>query len=563
MDFPSVLFCVVLLCATCASDHESNVTTKLVYTAQGPVRGHRDPLTGVIAFYDIPYATAPTGHEKFKAPLPPPTWQEPLDAVNRGIVCPQVPVAIDMGEIIEEEDCLVASVFVPNTGKTNLPVLVVVHGGGFQIGFGNMLLPRYRVKSHDMIVVTFNYRLGIHGFLCLGTKNAPGNAGLRDQLALLKWVQKNIARFGGDPNNVTINGASAGSMSVDLLQLLPAFDGLFHKVIPESGSSLSGTTVMIDPMDTAKTFAKELNFHNVDDVYALEEFYTTASFKLLHSKSFMNRTDQNFGFTPCLDRNTGYEIIVPDSPFNIMKSGKFKKLPILIGFANMEGILYMPVFESFKDMMNNNFSDFMPYDLHFHNADQKDKVAQSVKEFYFGTKPVGEDAIYRFIDFFSDVTFVYPTARSMKLQLLAGNNNIYLYEYAFADVGGTPMFYKNYTAVDGATHCAQTFALFDGKFLNSPEEDDLSSEFKEMKSLIRQLWFNFISTGEPVSDGSPLPIWPAMGEDWAPHMFLGRNPELRGSLLLQRMRFWEEIYESHQRTPVPPPAPPTRYDSEL
>ncbi|XP_053601340.1 esterase E4-like [Plodia interpunctella] len=559
MDCQCLLVCVIILYAAYVEGESgSRGGSRLVQTAQGPVRGRKDPLTGVFAFYDIPYAKAPIGSEKFKAPLPPPTWHEPLDAVNRGIVCPQVAVPIDMGEIHQQEDCLVASVFTPDIDKTDLPVVVVVHGGGFQIGFGNMLLPRYYVKSHDLIVVTFNYRLGIHGFLCLGTEMAPGNAGLRDQLAVLKWVQKNIRSFGGDPDNVTISGASAGSMFVDLLQLLPAFQGLFHKIIPESGSSLSGTTVMIDPIETAKTFAQDLNFNKVDDVYALEEFYTTATFEQLLSRSFMNRTDQNFGFTPCLDRDVGNGVIVPDSPLNIMKSGKYNKLPVLVGFANMEGILYMSTFEIFRDMMNKKFSDFVPYDLQFENLDEKEKVAQHIKEFYFGEKPVDYDTMYQYIDFFSDVTFVSPTARSMKLQLAAGNKDIYLYEYSFVDTGGTPLYLKNYTTTAGATHCAQTFAIFDGKFINSPEEDDLSPEFKRMKKVMRQMWFNFSSSGNPVPEGSSLPRWPAMGADLSPHMSLGRSLELRGPLLPRRMRFWEDIYARHHRSPVPPSAPPPR-----
>lgn len=121
-----------------------------------------------------------------------------------------------------------------------------------------------------------NYRVGIHGFLCLGTEDAPGNAGMKDQVALLRWVKKNIANFGGNPDDVTIGGHSSGSASVDLLMLSKSAEGLFNKVIPESGVSTSVFTIQSEPLENAKWFAKANNFTDVDDVYALEQFYKTA-----------------------------------------------------------------------------------------------------------------------------------------------------------------------------------------------------------------------------------------------------------------------------------------------
>ncbi|XP_037300554.1 uncharacterized protein LOC115445561 isoform X2 [Manduca sexta] len=126
----------VLYVSMTASAHVSRV----VQLPQGPVRGYRDPGGDIFTFYGIPYAAAPTGVNKFKAPLPPPTWQETLEAIDKGIICPQADFApIVPKEKLMQEDCLIANIFQPDTKKNNLPVFIIIHGGGFQIGYGNWL----------------------------------------------------------------------------------------------------------------------------------------------------------------------------------------------------------------------------------------------------------------------------------------------------------------------------------------------------------------------------------------------------------------------------------------
>ncbi|XP_059049036.1 putative inactive carboxylesterase 4 [Achroia grisella] len=223
----------------------------------------------IFVFYGIPYAKAPTGPNRFQAPLPAPVWTETLDAVNKYVACPQPNQFLEMYRLKYnmQEDCLIANVYVPNTSTTNqkLPVVVYVHGGAFHVGLGDLSTPKNLVQSKNVIVVTFNYRLGVHGFLCLGTKYVPGNAGMKDQIALLQWVKKNVANFGGNSKDITLVGYSAGATSVDLLLLSPLAKGLFNKVIVESGSNTVVWSVQQDPLKNAKDYAKLLNFTNIDD----------------------------------------------------------------------------------------------------------------------------------------------------------------------------------------------------------------------------------------------------------------------------------------------------------
>lgn len=181
-------------------------------------------------------------------------WMHPLEAV-RSNACPQGTSAPEVVIHNMQEDCLIASVYVPDTHENNLPVVVYVHGGAFQLGRGDMFIPTKLVAKHNIIAVTFNYRVGFHGFLCLGTEDVPGNAGMKDQVSALRWVKKNIASFGGNPDDVTIAGYSAGSAAVDLLMLSKMAEGLFNKVIPESGASIGQWTIQSDPLENAKRAA--------------------------------------------------------------------------------------------------------------------------------------------------------------------------------------------------------------------------------------------------------------------------------------------------------------------
>ncbi|KAJ8734930.1 hypothetical protein PYW08_014180 [Mythimna loreyi] len=552
--------CVVLLCVTVVlADDE----WRTVNTAQGPVRGRKHPTEDIYTFFNIPYATAPVGVDKFKAPLPPPVWLEPYDAVDKQVICPQptLPMFDLSAFTTTKEDCLIANVYVPNTTKKNLSVLVYVHGGAFVMGFGDMMKGTQLMKRKDLIIVTFNYRVSIHGFLCLGTEDVPGNAGMKDQVAALRWVQKNIASFGGNPDDVTIAGYSAGSASVDLLMLSKSTEGLFHRVIPESGGNLAAFTVQRDPIEIAKTFARKNNFTNVDDIYALEEFYKTASFELLTSDSFFDRTDSTFMFSPCVERDTGDGAFLTETPLNIFKKGNYRKLPVLYGFANMEGLLRIDFFDFWKHKMNEKFSDFLPADLKFESEEEREEVAKKVKEFYFGEKPVDEDNVLGYVDFFSDVIFTYPMLWATKLHVEAGNNQIYLYEYSFVD---ETFPFVPHTQIKGATHCAQTMAVLDGSGnFTHPDESLISPEFQKVKQIVRDIWHNFIKTGKPVPEGSPLPTWPPAGADRSPHMVLDKKLELRGVLLEERTRFWDGIYQRYYRDAVPPPKPPPKPHVEL
>ncbi|KAI6233818.1 Carboxylic ester hydrolase [Aphelenchoides fujianensis] len=187
---------------------------------------------------------APIGELRFKKPEPAESWSGVRDCTRFGPRCPHLDVSIEKLTVFhpKSENCLSLNVFSPHndTGEL-LPVAVFVHGGGYAVHsaahYGDHGVCKI-LCTKGVVVVTIQYRLGFFGFLTTGDEHAPGNYGLWDQTAALRWVQENIVHFGGDRNNVTLFGQSAGGASTDLLNLSPHSNGLFHRMMPMSGSGL-------------------------------------------------------------------------------------------------------------------------------------------------------------------------------------------------------------------------------------------------------------------------------------------------------------------------------------
>lgn len=244
-----------------------------INTKNGALRGRYLPFKtgiagGYYSFQGIKYGKAPVGNRRFKAPLPETPWKGVKPAVREGASCPHRNMILENYK--GNEDCLYLNVYTPKLpdtdgNKPKLPVMFWIHGGGFQFGNGNAFLygPDYLIPE-NILIVTINYRLGALGFLNTGTSDAPGNAGLKDQVLALKWVRDNIEAFGGDPNEVTIAGQSAGSASVHYLLLSPTTKGLFKRAIAQSGVSINPWAITDIPRERAFLLGKALNYHTND-----------------------------------------------------------------------------------------------------------------------------------------------------------------------------------------------------------------------------------------------------------------------------------------------------------
>ncbi|XP_050350723.1 esterase FE4-like isoform X2 [Nymphalis io] len=453
---------------------------------------------------------------------------------------------------IVQEDCLIANVYTPETNGKKLPVLVHFHGGAFTIGWGDIKTDGNYIKSKQIIQVTFNHRLGAHGFLCLGTKDVPGNAGMKDQVALLRWVKNNIANFGGNPDEVTISGYNSGSSSVDLMSVSKMAQGLFKRVIAESGVSTAPFSVQINPIENAKRYADLFKFESVDNFDELEFFYKNLSYVELNSKNVLARPDSTFLMSPCVERDLGEERFLDDSPVNIIKSGNYEKLPMLYGYGEIQGQLRVPLLEYWEYWMNIRFLEFLPADLQFENETEKRRVAEEIKTFYFGDKIIGKKTTREFVEYFTDVMFAYPTLRSAKLHVESGHKQIYLYMIS-KNVYDNAVLPINASVAD---QCSETIGVLKDYWEETLKYKYDVEDLKTIKDILKETLLNFVTEGEPIIPGSKLRTWKPVGKNWSPHLYISRIFELRKSLMKKIALFWERIYDKYYAYPIAPPAPP-------
>jgi para-nitrobenzyl esterase len=312
--------------------------TNPVATQQGLVRGKAETNPSVCAWKGIPYAAPPVGELRFRATQPAKPRDGVLNAYEFGPACPQKQSILAGGDIRStSEDCLTLNIWRPQKpGK--FPVMFWIHGGGFMNGAGSVDLYNGAnlAELKDMVVVTINYRLGALGFLSLpelaqeDPKGSTGNYGILDQIQALEWVQKNIAAFGGDPDNVTIFGQSAGGGSVTMLLISPLAKGLFQRAIPMSGA-----------MDTigekekgyarGRDLAKDLGCKGNDLPACLRKkspdaFVAKSSLGKIPSFSSMA-----MGFSPKVD---GY--VITCQPVDCFKQGRYNQAPVMLGHTRDE-----------------------------------------------------------------------------------------------------------------------------------------------------------------------------------------------------------------------------------
>lgn len=244
----SVTFVLCTLLGTAVTGNDRPT----VHVEDGTLAGQRIVYRGkeLDVFYSIPYAEPPVGELRYERARPPKPWDGTLDAIRLPSACPQIELLFSLNTSLNysdaSEDCLYINVIKSACSNASMcakarPVMVFIHGGAFQWGDSSIFYfdGTNFAATTDIIVASFNYRVGILGFLSTESSVHPGNTGLWDQLLALKWVKKNIAKFGGDPEDITLCGQSAGGMSVGLHALTPQSKGLFKRIILESGTPLS------------------------------------------------------------------------------------------------------------------------------------------------------------------------------------------------------------------------------------------------------------------------------------------------------------------------------------
>ncbi|KAJ0180163.1 hypothetical protein K1T71_004754 [Dendrolimus kikuchii] len=522
----------------------------IVTINQGKLRGQIKKLLDEKPYYSfkgIPYAQPPLGELRFRDPLPPKPWHGIRDALEHGPVCPQY--NLNLRRLLEgNEDCLFLNVYT-KTLQTNakVPVMVYIHGGAFKSGSGDAdrHSPEY-LFLHNVILVTINYRLEALGFLCLDTPDVPGNAGIKDQVLALKWVKQNIAVFGGDPDNITLFGESAGSVSVTCHMLSPMSKGLFNKAIAQSGTAFDDWAIGKDAVNRAFRSGKVLGKDTNDKDELLAFLRSLPAIDLARLTIKTKTADEQFRglsmyFTPVVEKKFGsVEPFMTEDPLDKVLAKKYNNMPLLIGYNSHEGLLMLEGQLRKAEFMNKNPSYLLPREIAETVGTQRLKVfGDMVKSFYFGNKPLSKETTAEIVNMQTDINFGYNTHRF--IQFYKDNHTpVYMYRFDYETDFNVIKKYYGLQDIKGACHAEDLFYLFyveaNKNYYNEQEK------LREIVFKLTKLWTDFARTGNPTPDSTLGIKWKPYTSSKREYMKLNEQLSMGEYAESDRIEFWDRLY---------------------
>ncbi|XP_072948776.1 juvenile hormone esterase-like [Epargyreus clarus] len=534
------------------------VLTPIVKTTTGLVRGKLNYYNGFkyFSFHGIPYAESPTGLLRFQPPVPKKPWTHVLDASEEGVVCPQWDLRYKFEQM--SEDCLRVNVYVPEGGR-ELPVLVFVHGGGFSVlsGSSDYLYGPQFFLQRGIIVVTLNYRLGPLGFLSLGINEASGNAGIKDVILALKWINQNIQRFGGNNNKITIGGHSSGAALANFLLLTKKADKLFHQVILISGSALHYRFLSRHPRDEALALAEKLGIKSNDSHIILKKLQQTDVFEIVQASRILDRMTNKHVLKPCnyfracVEQNYSHAVIT-ENPTHIMKTiGLIQNVPILTGINAREGLYMLPRILNWPEATNklhDNVELCIPPDIEYpEGSPQSRKLGNSINEMYFRSDNSDNFCLDRLLDLASDCRYIYSSYAWIKLHKSNLNSSkLFFYNFNFdGDLNWSKLNYD--IEYPGTAHADELGYIFvTNRTVNRIE--NANNESKHMIYITVNIFSNFIKFGTPQPNSGTK--WPEFNMKDQQYMEICPNLAVKSLLnsdMFKRLHFWENVYHQYQK----------------
>ena len=543
-----------------------------VTVAQGKLKGVVEE--GMATFWAVPFAEAPVGELRWKAPVPKKAWSGVRECNERGGMPPQRAMGRPGGQGPNvTEDCLYLNIQTPaGSASEKLPVLVWIHGGGFITGDANSN-NGIAFARKGIVYVSLSYRTGALGFLSLPELSAEdprgisGNYGLLDMIEGLKWVKENISNFGGDPSKVTIMGESAGAIAVSMLCSSPLAKGLFRGAISESGGSFC-------PVDAVRVDNNGIRDVKGSEEYGLEwmkRIGVSSLAELRQSGWEKLVSDEQSGgvggFWPTVD---GY--VLPDDQYKMYEAGNYNDVNVLIGTNSDEGAMFSQAttLEKYQADIRAEYGPF----------------AERMLKLYPATND--EETFGALSDIFRETAFAWPTWIWAKLQQKTGKGKVFLYYFdQFNDMsggrpggpqggrpeggrpeggqrpqgnpqggrpdgqrpqgnpqagpGGAPQGMPQFRAPRGANHASEMSYVFaSGRPMQGGD--------KAVSDAMHNYWVNFIKTGDPNGDG--LDNWPVYKDGEKTVMFFKNGTSLIETPHKPQLELMEEYFAWKRQQPI-------------
>ncbi|CAG9769134.1 unnamed protein product [Ceutorhynchus assimilis] len=522
------------------------------------------------SFLAMRYAEPPTDLLRFQPPSPVKAWKGIYDATYEKYICYQIAENSDL----ENEDCLYINVFTPknlaaNNNESDLVIMAYIHGGGFVSGAGYMskgsLGPKFFMDA-NVILVTFNYRLGPLGFLSTGDEVLPGNLGLKDQQLALEWVQGNIAYFGGDPKKVTIFGQSSGGSSVGYHLISPLSQGLFRAAILESGSALSPMAYQRNEtyytLQTIKLINPNYNFTNSTDLLAFLQSVPAsdidlAGYNLTKSSesAAYYQISKGFFYAPIKEvPHNGAFLTEPQ--YESFASGKYNHLPVLIGNTDEESLALARLGDlSFLSKeYDANPSIMVPFDMHINNENLKIELGSKILNYFAGARFNNDSA--KIIKYHS--VHDLDKGNVKQAELMALYNPVYFYQFSYSGKMG-----NNAYSVKGAgkvMHSEELNYIFSRSYSTEIPDNSNLTQFPLADRLVHyrmmSLWTNFAKYLDPTPLGIDEEL--LQGITWQPIRRCGfKYLDIDENLVMkfgypkpERYKFWTDLYNNYAVPPL-------------
>ncbi|XP_055078306.1 cocaine esterase-like isoform X2 [Periophthalmus magnuspinnatus] len=510
----------------------------VVQTSLGILKGGyvtvKGKETGAHAFLGVPFAKPPVGPAlRFAPPQPVEKWSGVKDATEQPPMCVQNKavlknLASKLGIKVEtpdiSEDCLYLNIYTPanRDSDAKLPVMVWIHGGRFLSGAASAYDGSALAAYEDVVVVLIQYRLGLLGFLSTGEKDMAGNFGLLDQVEALKWVQQHIHNFGGNPDQVTIFGESAGGMSVSFLFLSPLSNGLFHGGISGSGTAVIFDDLQIDPLITA-TLAANMSGCSLESPEIIGNCMKNVDLQKLVPLTEVP------GLGP---RITVDGLFLTKPVHELFTNHELLNIPFMTGITSDECGWLLPSYLAPKSWTEGMTRDEVKGVLSIFYADEpKDVALNLIIDEYTGKSEDPKILRTAFTDILADLTFTIPALKTANAHTEVGAP-VYVYEYNFVP----RRIKKTRPEFVGADHADDLFTVCGFCFTTTHVKlmEECSKEEENVTRTVMKYWANFARTGSPNGDG--LVHWPQYGQK-ENYLFIDAEQVVRQQLRKERFVF--------------------------